>query len=76
MVDITYDVAVPDSPTLTVYLKVSVDGEATWKGPVELMSGDVGHCIVPGGSKRLVWDTGKRDAESVWGEEPVQNWGG
>ena len=59
MVDITYDVADPDSPTLTVYLKVSADGGATWKGPVELVSGDVGRGIVPGGGKRLVWDAGK-----------------
>ena len=63
MVDITYDVADPDSPTLTVYLKVSADGGATWKGPVELVSGDVGRGIVPGSSrgsgKRLVWDAGK-----------------
>ena len=59
MVDITYDVADPDSSTLTVYLKVSADGGATWKGPVELVSGDVGSGIVPGGGKRLVWDAGK-----------------
>jgi sulfatase modifying factor 1 len=59
MVDITYDVADPDSPTLTVYLKVSADGGVTWKGPVELVSGDVGRGIVPGGGKRLVWDAGK-----------------
>jgi hypothetical protein len=59
MVDITYDVADPDSPTLTVYLKVSVDGGATWMGPVELVSGDVGLHIVPGAGKRMVWDAGK-----------------
>ena len=59
MVDITYDVADPDSPTLTVYLKVSADGGATWKGPVELVSGDVGRGIVPGVGKKLVWDAGK-----------------
>ena len=59
LVDITYDVADPDSPTLTVYLKVSADGGVTWKGPVELVSGDVGRGIVPGGGKRLVWDAGK-----------------
>jgi formylglycine-generating enzyme required for sulfatase activity len=59
MVDITYDVADPDSPTLTVYLKVSADGGVTWKGPVELVSGDVGREIVPGAGKRLVWDAGK-----------------
>ena len=59
LVDITYDVADPDSPTLTVYLKVSPDGGKTWKGPVELVSGDVGRGIVPGGGKRLVWDAEK-----------------
>jgi formylglycine-generating enzyme required for sulfatase activity len=59
MVDITYDVADPDSPTLTVYLKVSADGGATWKGPVELVNGDVGVGIAPGIGKRLVWDAGK-----------------
>ncbi len=59
LVDITYDVADPDSPTLTVYLKVSADGGVTWKGPVELVNGDVGRGIVPGSGKRLVWDAGK-----------------
>lgn len=51
LVDITYDVADPDSPTLTVYLKVSPDGGKTWKGPVELVSGDVGQHIAPGTAK-------------------------
>jgi formylglycine-generating enzyme required for sulfatase activity len=59
MVDITYDVADPDSPTLTVYLKVSADGGVTWKGPVELVNGDVGVGIAPGIGKRLVWNAGK-----------------
>ncbi len=59
LVDITYDVVDPDSPTLTVYLKVSPDGGKTWKGPVELVSGDVGQHIVPGTAKKLVWDAGK-----------------
>ena len=62
LVDITYDVADPDSPTLTVYLKVSPDGGKTWKGPVELVSGDVGQHIAPGTAKRLVWDAGKEMA--------------
>jgi formylglycine-generating enzyme required for sulfatase activity len=59
LVDITYDVADPDSTTLTIYLKVSADGGKTWKGPVELVSGDVGQHIVPGTAKRLVWDAEK-----------------
>jgi formylglycine-generating enzyme required for sulfatase activity len=62
LVDITYDVVDPDSPTLTVYLKVSPDGGKTWKGPVELVSGDVGQHIAPGTAKRLVWDAGKEMA--------------
>jgi formylglycine-generating enzyme required for sulfatase activity len=59
LVDITYDVADPDSPTLTVYLKVSSDGGATWKGLVDLVTGDIGGGIVPGAGKRMVWDAGK-----------------
>lgn len=59
LVDITYDVVDPDSPTLTVYLKVSADSGKTWKGPVELVSGDVGQHIAPGTAKKLVWDAGK-----------------
>ena len=75
MVDITYDVADPDSPTLTVYLKVSADGGVTWKGPVELVSGYVGRGIVPGSGKRLVWDAGKEMPNQFWGKVPIQNWG-
>ena len=67
MVDIVYDVADPDSPTLTVYLKVSADGGTTWKGPVELVSGDVGRGIVPGGGKRLVWHAGKELGANQFG---------
>ena len=59
MVDITYDVADPDSPTLTVYLKVSPDGGKTWKGPLVMVKGDVGLHIVPGTAKKLIWDAGK-----------------
>ncbi len=75
IVDITYDVADPDSPTLTVYLKVSADGGVTWKGPVELVSGYVGRGIVPGSGKRLVWDAGKEMPNQFWGKVPIQNWG-
>ena len=67
LVDISYDVADPDSPTLTVYLKVSADGGATWKGPVSLVSGDVGVGIVPGAGKRTVWDAGKELGPNQFG---------
>jgi len=58
MVDITYDVADPDSPTMEVYLKVSPDGGKTWS-LMGLVSGDVGEKVVPGTGKRIVWDAGK-----------------
>ncbi len=67
MVDITYDVADPDSPTLRVYLKVSADGGTTWEGPVRLVSGDVGRGIMPGAGKRLVWDAGKEIGPNQFG---------
>jgi len=59
MVEITYDVADPDSPTMEVYLKVSSDGGKTWTGEMGLVSGDVGEKVVPGTGKRIVWDAGK-----------------
>jgi sulfatase modifying factor 1 len=59
LVDISYDVVDPDSPTLWVYLKVSADGGVSFKGPMRLVSGDVGMDIVPGMGKRMVWDAGK-----------------
>jgi len=59
LVDISYDVADLDSPTLTVYLKLSADAGGTWKGPVELVGGNMGQHIAPGIAKRLIWDAGK-----------------
>ena len=67
LVDITYELVDPDSPALTVYLKVSADGGATWKGPIELVSGDVGQGIVPGAGKRMVWDAGKEIGPNQFG---------
>lgn len=64
LVDITYDVADPDSPTLTVYLMVSANGGKTWRGPAVMVSGDVGQQIVPGNGKRLVWDAGTEMPDS------------
>jgi formylglycine-generating enzyme required for sulfatase activity len=61
LVDITYDVQDPDSPTLEVYLKVSPDGGQTWKGPVKMASGDVGRHILPGSKKRIVWNAGEEN---------------
>lgn len=58
LVDITYDLADPDSATLAVYLKVSSDGGKTWQGPVELVTGDVGASIAPSAGKKLTWNAG------------------
>jgi hypothetical protein len=51
-------VADPDSPTLTVYLKVSPDGGVTWIGPVALKNGQITQSIEPGKNKTLTWDAG------------------
>ncbi len=59
LVDVDYDVADADSPTLTVYLKVSADSGATWTVPVSTVTGAVGYGVTPDINKRLTWDAGK-----------------
>ncbi|MBC8422897.1 hypothetical protein H8E07_02125, partial [bacterium] len=58
LVDITYDLVDPDSPSLTVDLDVSVDGGANWTYTVSTISGDVGAGVTPGTGKAMVWDFG------------------
>ena len=59
LVDITYDVADPDSATLTVSVAVSDTGGATYAVPASSFSGDAGSAVTPGGNKRIVWDAGR-----------------
>jgi hypothetical protein len=56
VVDVTYDVADPDSPFLTVALEASSDGGVTWDLAVASVSGDVGFGVVPGPGKTIVWN--------------------
>jgi formylglycine-generating enzyme required for sulfatase activity len=56
LVDITYDVADPDSPTVGVAVEVSADSGVTYTVLAESFSGDVGNGIKPGTGKRMVWD--------------------
>jgi len=59
LVDITYDVADPDSATLSISVSVSDTGGATYTVPAVTFSGDVGPNVTPGRGKRIVWDAGR-----------------
>jgi len=56
IVDIAYDLADPDSPSLTVTVQASSDGGATWNLSTASTSGDVGADIAPGTGKSIQWD--------------------
>jgi len=56
LVDITYDVADSDSPTVGVAVEVSADSGVTYTVPAESFTGDVGNGIKPGTGKRVAWD--------------------
>ncbi|HOF06234.1 MAG TPA: SUMF1/EgtB/PvdO family nonheme iron enzyme [Syntrophales bacterium] len=58
LVDITYDLADPDSPGLSVTIRISSDNGATWTVPASHVTGDVGPGIKPGTGKKIVWDAG------------------
>ncbi len=58
LVDITYDVADPDSPSVSVDLKVSSDGGATYAIIPHTLTGDAGDAVTPGMGKHIVWDAG------------------
>ncbi len=56
LVDIAYDLADADSPTVTVTLEASSDGGSTWTLSTASATGDVGADVVPGNGKSIVWD--------------------
>ena len=58
LVDILYDVADPDSDTVSVSLRVSSDDGATWAVPATSLAGDAGPGIAPGRNRRIAWDAG------------------
>lgn len=58
LVDVFYDLADPDSPTVTVRLEVSADEGGTWSVPVTRASQAVGQGVQPGKGKYILWDAG------------------
>ncbi len=58
LVDITYDLEVPDAATATVTLRISSDGGDTWTVPTTSATGDVGAGVEPGTGKAIVWNAG------------------
>ena len=58
LVDIDYDLADPDSATLTVSVVVSNDGGATYTVPATTFAGAVGGGVTPGRGKRITWNAG------------------
>jgi hypothetical protein len=58
LVDITYDLADADSPSLAVAVQMSANDGASWDFPVLNMTGDLGMGVAPGIGKRIVWNLG------------------
>ena len=57
-VDITYDLADPDSSSLTVTVAVSTNAGAAWFYPGASLTGQVGSGITPGAPKQVAWNAG------------------
>lgn len=56
LVDIYYDVADQDTPTVAVSLEASGDGGATWTLSAATLSGDIGPAVPVGPGKTIVWN--------------------
>ena len=56
LVDITYDVIDPDSPTLQIALEASDNSGASYLVPIVTVSGAVGHGVNPGHGQKITWD--------------------
>jgi formylglycine-generating enzyme required for sulfatase activity len=59
LVDIDYDLADPDSATLTVTVAVSTNGGATYDFPATRFTGAFGINVSPGTGKRITWNAGQ-----------------
>jgi formylglycine-generating enzyme required for sulfatase activity len=57
-VDISYDLADPDSSSLMVTVAVSTDAGTTWFHPGASLTGQLGSGIAPGAGKQVVWNAG------------------
>jgi len=58
LVDITYDLTLPNNASVSVILEASNDGGATWTVPVTSVTGAVGMGVTSGAGKAIVWDAG------------------
>ena len=58
LVDIYYNLSDADGDACLVFVKISMDGGATWGVLASELSGAVGTSIAPGTGKRIVWDVG------------------
>jgi len=58
LVDITYDVADPDSPTLAVTVAVSTNGGASYTLPATSFTGALGAGVARGTGKKITWNAG------------------
>jgi formylglycine-generating enzyme required for sulfatase activity len=59
LVDIDYDLADADSPTLTVSIAVSTNGGASYTLPATSFTGAVGGGVARGTGKRITWNAGQ-----------------
>ncbi len=59
LVDITYDLADPDSAMLSVSVAVSTDGGASYSLPATHFTGAVGSGVTAGTKKLITWDAGQ-----------------
>ena len=58
LVDITYDLADPDSPSVAVAVQMSANAGASWDFPVLNLTGDLGTGVAPGIGKQILWNLG------------------
>jgi sulfatase modifying factor 1 len=58
LVDIRYDVADPDSGSLTIQIELSANGGQTYELPVRSLTGAVGAGVAPGTSRLITWNAG------------------
>ena len=58
LVDIRYDVADPDSASLTIQIELSANGGQTYELPARSLSGAVGSGVAPGTARLITWNAG------------------
>ena len=58
LVEIDYDLADPDSATLTVAVAVSDNGGANYTVAASSFTGAIGGGVTPGAGKRITWNAG------------------